>query len=278
MNLPSNFNQWEHLQDTLRRVQNRIVREEFRDVGGEDWTPSIGTSRGSLRVACTLDDQDTAVMTELRLFLFYVILRKAQDFQQPVYGIPTALFQQERRFKPQILLYFQEDFEDIEPGYAPVTGEISFRLMDEDSNSLTETKLNNFASRIRSEFANGGGLIWRKGKEMCTYNDWGNGYQLQLLCRGESDGRQLISKILAIRNQTPDWSKSNLNSNLNPVEAFPTVPGNQTILGKSRKRPRRRPIANVRFQHALIHIHGLPNPICLVDRNYLFKNPILRVA
>jgi hypothetical protein len=188
MPLPANFSEWEHFQSTLIRTQNRIVREEFNDVGDDDWEPDIGTSRASLRVACTLKDTDNGFLTIGRLFLYYFILRKCRDLVHPVYGSVIGGDGPVRRHRPQITLYFQEDYSDIEPGYAPVTGEISIRLMNETAVSLTEANLRTYATKIKTSFTTGGGFVWRKGKESSSYADWDKGYQLQLLVRDKTEG------------------------------------------------------------------------------------------
>ena len=277
MTLPTDFNDWEHFQSVLIRTQNRIVREEFNDVGADDWVPDISTSRGSLRVACTLKDNDTAVMTELRLFLYYYVLRKARDLVHPVYGSVIEGDGSRRKFKPQITLFFQEDFTDVELGYSPITGEISFRLMTETSQSLTESELRTYATKIKTLFTTGNGFVWQKGKEFCSYTDWEKGYQLQLLVRSKTEGRRIVEQVLDIQSHTPDWDKFNHQQNEAPSSAYPTNPGNQSILGRSRKKARKRPIADVRFQYALIKLDGLPNPIPLVDRSGIFLNPLERV-
>ena len=41
MVLPDNFNEFEFLQDLMRKWQNRIVREDFQDLGGKDWIPDV---------------------------------------------------------------------------------------------------------------------------------------------------------------------------------------------------------------------------------------------
>jgi hypothetical protein len=100
---------------------------------------------------------------------------------------------------------------------------------------------------------------------------------LQLLVRDKTEGKRIVDKVLDIQGHSPDWKKFNHAENEIPSEAFPIVPGNQTILGKSRKKPRKRPIADVRFQYAVIKIDGLPHPITLVDRSGVFLNPLERV-
>jgi hypothetical protein len=91
---------------------------------------------------------------------------------------------------------------------------------------------------------------------------------LQLLCRDEATAKELINKILDLQSHTPDWKflKSNLADDEN--ESFPYNPGNHTILGKSRKKPRQRPMVDVRFQYATAFIWGVNKPIALYDRSF----------
>jgi len=272
MPLPPEFRHVEHLQSVILRWINREVRDYFIDLGGDEWDPDITTPRGSLRTACTHLDSDSIIMTQLRWQLFERI--RLQRFQVPYYGIPVTSFHEQRKFRPQIQLYFQEDLEDTIDDYAPVTGSISFRLMDHTESTLNPTVSQTLANRIENRFSDGGGYVWRKGKEMHSYTDWGRGYQLQLLTRTENDARQLIDRVLHIQSDTPDWSKLNSNQNAEPATAYPTIPETDIIYGKSRRRPRKRPIADVRFQYAVMNIHGLVNPVPLVDRSGIWPSAL----
>lgn len=274
MTLPDNFSSWEHFQSTLRRVQNRIVRDEFSDVGDEDWTPDISIPRGSLRVACTLDDNDTVVQTLCRLFYYYFVLRKARDLQPPIYGFPDGSDRIKRATQPQIMLFFQEDFNDVDPDFSPVTGEISFRLMDKNPETITETDLQQLATKIKTLFALPQGFIWKKGKEYFTYSDWKKGYQLQILARSESEAKQVIEQVLDIQGHSPEWEKLNESKNNVPHIAYPIIPEKKRILSKQRTTRRKRPIADVRFQYAIFTVDGLPVPIPLVDRSGIFRNAL----
>lgn len=270
---------WEQLQDVVMWCHNRRVVEEFRDLtpNDEEWEANLNTPRSRLRFASTIKDNDSAIMILNRLWLFYVIMGKASDFQGPVYGIPITGFQEARKFAPQIQLYFLEDPQDVDQGYAPVSGQITFRLMNQSSDTLTESELNSYALKIRTAFSTGNGFVWRKGKKMAAYTDRAKGYQLQLLVQDESEARRLIEQVLDIQNHTPDWGKLNLSENQNEGSRYPVVSGTDFILGRTRRRPRARPRADVRFQHAVCHIHGLPNPVVLVDRSRSFRNPLVRV-
>ena len=270
---------WEQLQDVLMWTQNRRVLEEFRDVSPpeEEWVANLRTPRARLRWACTLKDTDSAIMVLSRLWLFYVIMGQAAAFQGPIFGIPVTGFQEARKYQPQIQLYFVEDWQDVDEGYSPVSGQISFRLPNFDPETSTEAQANTLALRVRSAFASGNGFVWKKGKVMVSYTDRTKGYALILLCRSASEGRRVIEQVLDIQQDAPDWSKMNVSENQSESERYPIIPRTQRILGRTRRGPRQRPVADVRFQHATLHIWGLPNPLVLVDRSRTFRNPLVEV-
>ncbi|PZV07827.1 MAG: hypothetical protein DCF32_06245 [Leptolyngbya sp.] len=272
MALPDNFSEAEHLQDLFRRYANRQVREFFSDLGGEDWEPDIGTTRGSLRHGATHKDDDSLPMTLLRWELFNYVRRL--KFDVPMMGIPLMSNDVERKYKPQIFLNFIEDLGDVDAGYAPVTGLVSFRLMDHTSETITPTIAQTYANRIKTNFSVGSGYVWRKGRTMVTYSDWKKGYQLQILCRSESNGRDLIDRVLDIQNDTIDTSKLVIKENQNESAAYPIIPPNDRIYGETRRTPRKRPLADVRFQYAVLHVHGLSNGIPLVDRTSLYPSAL----
>jgi len=273
MTTPSNFNEFEHWQSTILRVHNRIVRDEFSDITGDDL--DLAVPRSSFRWACLLKDNDTADLMIQRFLLFYFTLRKAQDLQQPFYGIPLDDLQASRKFKPQVTLYFKEDDDDVEENLRPMWGEISFRLMNESSTTITKTELNTLANKIKTVFGAANGYIWKKGRKLFSYTEKEKGYQLQLLCRDEATAKELINKVLNLQSHTPDWKflKSNIADDEN--ESFPYNPGNHTILGKSRKKPRQRPMVDVRFQYATVTIWGLNKPIALYDRSFTFLDALV---
>lgn len=270
MPLPSNFSEWEHLQGQISRLHNRMVRDWFNDAPDDD----ISTPRGSLKRACLIQDNDTIPLVQLRLWLFEVTFNHAKAFHPPLYTIPSMAYQDECKFKPQVSLYFLEDLNDVEPGYNPVSGEISIRLMNKTSENITMTEVQAYANRIKTAFAGTSSFVWRKGKVMCTYTDTERGYRLQLLCRDKAEGRRVIEQVLDIQQHAPDWKNMNVNENEEASSRYPTLPPTERILGKTVRLPRRRPIAEVRFQYAVLHVWGNGNPIVLVDRSGNYRNPI----
>lgn len=276
MALPAGFNELEQLQALVRRYINAEVREHFRDLGDDFWEPEVGTTRGAMRHALTHKDNDTINITLLRLFLYYFTYGQARGLQAPIYGIPVELYQQETmEFLPQITLHFIEDFEDTDDNYPRVGGEINFRIAGETHETITESKLTIFANKIKANFGANNGFTWRKGKIRCNYADRRRGYHLQILSRDITAGKNVIERVLDIQGHTPDWKNLNVSENQEPTQAFPTIPQTERIIGKTRRLPRRRPIADVRFIKAEAHIYGLPNSIILYDRTRLYPKALV---
>lgn len=275
--LPNNFNSWEHFQKIWMRTHNRNVREQFSDVGDENWNPDINTPRGSLRVACTMVDTDTVQQCLARWLFFHGDVRQWEQFNEPVYGVPVGIENETRKYKPQVRLFFKEDLDQVEEGYYPLTGEINFRLMDESTESITMFKLENIARQIKTEFGAKGGFRWHRGRYLLSYNDWAKGYKLQILCFSEAVGKEIIQKTLNIQNHTPDWANLTVSQNGSPSAAFPTIPELEIVLGKRIRKPRKRGSGYVRFLHATCKVWGLTKPVALYDRSYRLLNPLVEV-
>ena len=274
MALPTGFSSWEHLQTTMMQVQNRIVRAEFSDVGDDSWDDDINTPRGTLRVASTLRDNDSALETINKLLFFYVVLRKAADLHPAIYGIPVTTFQENLKFFPQVRLFFLEDLSQVEDTYSPVAADVCFRLTGETSETITEASARVIATKIKSLFGSGAGFTWKKGRELWTYKDPARGYNFQLYSWNEAEAKKVIEQVLDIRSHTPDWEK--YLDGTTKKKLFRTIPASTRIYGKTRRGARERPIATVRFRYAELKIHGLANDVQLMDRTGFRNNPLVK--
>lgn len=272
MPLPDQFNQSEHLQDTIRRTYNKDVREWFSDLPAE---LDLNTPRASLRVACTHQDADSFTETVARQLLFDMAI-KQQTLQLQTSSTTDLNYRILRRNKPKIILYFLEDREDVDAGYKQVEGTIGIRIMNETTTTLTKANIITLANKIKTIFGTAGGFRWHKGKGMFSYSDWDKGYQLQLLCYSKSEGRRIVEQVLDVQGHSPDWENAQWSESEQPSESYPTIPPSETILGKRRKLPRRRPTAQVRFQFATMMVSGLASPVVLYDRSGRYRNPLVR--
>jgi hypothetical protein len=264
MPLPDNFSPFEHLQDMIRREHNKTVRRFFKDLGNETWDPEIKSPRGALRVACTIDDNDTATMTLIRLYLFYEVLGYGKKRLARVYGVPDTRFEEDVTTRPQIFLYFSQDGSAVPDGADKVDMECSFRLMDETSSTITPAKVLPLARKIKELFLDANkGIVHGKGKFIVYYRDKELGYDLRIRSINENEGVELIKKILSIRNHTYDSNKKTLST---PTKnSVNTQTATSTVYGKQRKSKRWRPTANVRFRYAYLHVDGLRDDVYLVD-------------
>jgi hypothetical protein len=273
MALPVDFQQVEHLQDTIRRALNPEIREWFRDVTDDEL--DISTPRSSLRTACTHQDADSLLETATRMLLFEFLVRRPWRASGGESGSrpPHHVYRKER---PRVVLYFEEDDTDVDPGYSPVRGEVGFRLMEETGLSLTEGKLVSLGTKVKSKFGRGAGFVWKKGRGMLSYTDWEKGYQLQVLCFSKEEGKRVVEQTLDLQNHTPDWAFAQFSENLEESQAYPTIPPTQQVLGASRRLARRRPRADIRFQYAYIEVPGLPNKIYLYDESGMIPDAVVK--
>ena len=257
MTLPEAYSPWEHLQSVVMRVYRKEVIEEFKDIGNDDWDADITTPRGSLRQACTPDDNDTATMILIRMTLFYMVLRRAQDMQAPLIGMPYWDAVSSRKHKPQVMLYFSQDRSELKSGQdRPVTGRISFRLMDESSTTITGAKLKAIATRIKTTFGKATDSKWYRGRNMAVYTDPENGVSLQILTDTKAHAVDVIKSVLFCAGVLFDRDKFSYTTTDNPGGKYPANPGNQSILGVSYKKPVVRRVCVVRFRYATALIHG----------------------
>jgi len=280
--LPQDSTPFERRQNTIIQLHNRKVREVFRDVfdiptDGIPYDPSkitpVNSPRRVLRADLLIEDGDSFADMWLKRELLVLI----DDDPIPTgYSIPFQMFNDEVRFNPQIHLRFCQNYRDVVDDQAAVEAEVKIRIMGETEATLTPAKSNIYAQKIKTLFGAAGGFRWQKGKGMFTYAEPKKGYFLQLLVVSKAEGRRVAEQILDIQSHTPDWKFANYKENEEPTEAYPSIPPLKQIYGKSRRTPRRRPIASVRFRSAFLHIDGLPNPIVLYDNSGYYKTAILK--
>lgn len=257
MSLPEGFNEWEHLQDTIKLWHNKSVANWFKNQNPND----ISTPKSALRQACTIKDNDTATMTQIRLWLFEVTAGHAQSLQAPIYGVPVGDYQREVTYKPQIKLFFREARDrDMVDRASPATGEITFRLMPETSATMSRAKAENLARDIKREFTNPI-FVWEKGWYKFTYKDIERGYDLRLLVKSKAEGIRVTKAVLAIQGHT--YSDDNQQF-IEHDRTYSLNPGTHAVYGRTVKKPIKRPRVDVRFKYAQLLIHGQINAINLV--------------
>lgn len=198
-----------------------------------------------------------------------------QEFDnRGLYTIPVTTFQDTWTFHPQIKLFFDQQKHETRDGFPRVTGEISYRVMGETSETFTPANARVRAQRIKQLFAEPELFVWQKGKLRVSYADQANGYQFQLLVKNESEARKIITRVMEIEGKTPTWDKLTLHES---NKTFPDTTATVRIYGEQRKLPRRRPREDIRFRYAELHLWGIPKPVALVDTLGKLEQPIVTV-
>lgn len=178
--------------------------------------------------------------------------------------------------KPEILLYFKENPEDVEPGWEPLKAEIKFRLINYTDDPIIaqgnpnlklidNTNLKFYANKIKELFLTNPPFSFNKGKMSVSVRDRENGLECWTFCKEKNDGIALYTKIYQLLDKQIDLKKIYFSENATPAQAFPTMPEEITILGAKKRRPRKRPIGKVSFYYADMRLANLSQPIRLCD-------------
>lgn len=261
--LPDKFDPFEHLQKIYIPQHNAVVKRYFSDLGA-DWQPNIASPRSALRVACTMTDNDNQLIMSLRHHLLFDLLGYGRKQLGVFYGIPAQQFQESVEGKPQVFLYFSQDSGSVPQGEKKVEAEYSFRVMDETSATMTPVKAIAIANKVKQHLVTGGqGVVFTKGKNIYKYYHEEHGYRLQVYGNTEADTQDIITRLLGCQNILYDENRLVIST---PKKASITSQTQtHVVYGKKKKKPRYRPVANVRFRYAYMYLRGNERPVYLVD-------------
>ncbi|WP_052754417.1 hypothetical protein [Calothrix sp. 336/3] len=197
-----------------------------------------------------------------------------------VYSYPPENVTTNRRHeKPKVILFFKSP--------KPIKKEntrtdrryeayVSFRLMNETSETITKTEVETIAQRIKSVFATPP-LSWNRGKLFCTYSDWSKGYQFQLIVSSKEEAKKLIKALLKIQGHTPNWAFMNSIENEEAEESFDETPGKKNILGQAVNNPVKRRKIRTLFAYALMYLPPKVDPVVLISIDGRHQNPVVKV-
>lgn len=274
MSEPDNFTPTEQFQDINKKIANKIIRQYFKDITALESDLDLTTSRQALLKACLHREDDSLMLTIGRNQLFNQYTTYARD-QIPLFtGDLLNELSEENAYKPKITLFFKEDDDDVDPDYQPVRMEVSWRMADKTTQTITKTELTAVANKIKTKFG-GNGYIFKKGRKIVSYRQKSKGYEFLIRARTLADGKELIRDILTLNGDSIDGGLLKISEVDNEAEAFPYNPGTQTILGKRHPKVRKRPLANVRFRYAYASIYGVKQPLYLYSRTHAIPDALV---
>lgn len=273
---PDNFTPVEQFQDVNKRIWNKLVREYFRDVTNLESDLDLTTPRQALLKACLHREDDPLLLTIGRMQLFLHGTTYTRDQYPVIAGSLLSEIDSNITYRPKITLFFSEDAEDTEAGYKPVEMEVSWRLINETSATITEANLRSIGNKIKTNFGAGNGRIFRKGRKIVHYLDRDRGYNFLLRARDLAEGKDLIREILTMNGDTLDTNILRVSETDSETDAYPYNPGTQLILGSRKSKPRRRPLVNVRFKYAYATVHGYNKPVYLYSRSSFVPDALVQ--
>ena len=243
---------FERRQNTFRQLHNREVREAFSDVfdvpaDGIPYDPTkitpLASPRRLMRNDVLIEDNDSFS----EMWLKRELIKFMKDDDSPVLfpnydDIPVTV-----RDKPHAHLYFIEKKSAATIARRRrIDALISFRINEKTISTVTRTDLNELKREINQAFPSS--FVLNKGRIKYSYRDKENGFEFILSLRSETEAREVITKVLAVRDKAPDWE--NLRSSTSEQNFDLTKRIN--ILSVSEKLPKQRPIADCYLKKAYV--------------------------
>lgn len=188
-----------------------------------------------------------------------------------LYTIPCSELEESVETRPQLIFKFQESVADSKKNKryrTPLRATHYIRLRQDFS---SKSEVEKIAKKVYSVFAKPV-FSFDKGKIKYSYRDKAKGYSFILACTSEADARNLITKILACNDETPNWFRLTESKSKRVTEPLGTV----RINGETYKRPSYRPTGKVHFISAELHVHGLLGNIHLIDLGGMRRNVVFR--
>ncbi len=273
---PNNFTPTEQFQDINKKIANKIVREYFKDIVALEADLDLTTSRQALLKACLHKEDDSLMLTIARNQLFDQFTNYSRDRHPIATADLYNELSQENVTRPKVTLFFREDDDDVDSGYQAVEMEVSWRLINETSASITKSELTAIANKIKTKFGSSNGYVFKKGRKIVSYRQKAKGYEFLVRARTLADGKELIKDILTMNGDSIETGLLKLSEVENEADAFPYNPGTQTILGKRHSKVRKRPLVNVRFRYAYASIYGVKRPLYLYSRTHSISDALVK--
>jgi hypothetical protein len=143
---------------------------------------------------------------------------------------------------------------------------------------LKEADINRWAQKIAlefgidKEFGTTGGYTWRKGVNCLSYTGMIarlQGIEGYAYVRNSKDGEQLFTKMLNIFGAKPDAEGFSYSGKSFPNQ-FKTEE-EVTVLGKKIKKPKRRPVVDLKFKEAFLYLGLTKKAIRIVQGDVALK-------
>lgn len=193
-----------------------------------------------------------------------------------VFSANPAKAEENVRYQPMLHLQFKETKDDMwqRQDDRELEGEISLRLVNYTSETITQQYLQTLAETVKQKLATPR-FIWNKGKQRYTYHDWDKGIRFALLVPSEAEARRVIEQVLDCVTISPDWD--NLRKGSESVTGEGVIkPKKVTVLGEVIDQPTKGKEGKVRFLSAQVFLYGKNSkPVHLYHAFGRYKNALI---
>ena len=235
----------EFFQSFCRKYINKAIRAYFSDISevNED-SLSVNSPRQATKKLLLHRDTDTLPLTLGRLLFWWLETKGLMD--EYIYGIPSTDFEISNTYYPQVKLHFREDkYEAFNSNRRPARGEVSFRWMETDFSVANIDRLTNkiYDGFITPVFS------YQRGRELWSYADKSKGHYFQMTVDNEATAKKVIQQVIGVQsNELPNWDKYlRFHQDKKDYNIVSTV----RVEGESIRKPKRRPVAKVKFAYGL---------------------------
>jgi hypothetical protein len=271
MSLPPDFSYTENFQDGIKKVLNHDVNEWFRDVKDGNAT----TERAQLKRLCLHLEGDSIGETQTKITFFQYLRGTTIERLLLTNAIPDQKYKIETQQQipasnhPQIFLYFSQPGESVAKGVLPITAECSFRIMDkvkivenQGDEIIRQSHLEVLARKIANNFRD---FYFTKGDLLFLYNCPEKGFfGTQCYAMDEHNALSVFRNLCQVQGIVLDEKRIKKSGYTKRKSVSKSTRKVTAYDSKQKTEPLWRPIARVKFTHAIADC-GLNERLPLVD-------------
>ncbi|MEH2000440.1 MAG: hypothetical protein V7L00_17120 [Nostoc sp.] len=160
--------------------------------------------RNAVKDICLVQSNDSILIAQQRIRFFREEIQKTH-LKPTIIGQPKIDFDADVKYHPQVSIEFRQTLTSIPRGKYPKDARISWRLMNETSESLTFAKMNDVAALVYQQFFSNR-FSFKKGKVIGWYLSPSDGLALQIYCLDAAEAERVAKYVVQAIGKT--WNNS----------------------------------------------------------------------
>ena len=240
----------EALDNAIRLMHNRQVREYFKDIPEGDLSDS---PRASSKRLLLLEDNDSSIYQLRAMDFFKKYCEDANGINDLYFSIPIATYNIALGYLPQITLYFRQEYiasASTETRERARTMQISLRVRESKIPNSTAA-LRAIATDIKRDFATPL-YKFRTGYRKVSYFNKRFGYEFKVSCRDVVDAENLIKNVMGLLSDRDEYDDRDLkiSESKSGAGSATAVPRKTRVVSRLVNLPNRNQSVPMYFTHA----------------------------